>query len=70
MARIDRATMAPSATPIPTTGVSYGIRPWPHSTGMVDSKTGKRIFCHIPLEELYEKQERAFAFNPSLRGQE
>lgn len=41
------------------------VPPW-----RVDSKTGKRIFCHIPLQELYEKQERAFAFNPSLRGQE
>jgi peptide/nickel transport system ATP-binding protein len=41
------------------------VPPW-----RVDGKTGKRIFCHIPLEELNEKQERAFTFNPSLRRQE
>ncbi len=28
-----------------------------------DEATGKRIFCHIPLEELREKQHRPFAFS-------
>jgi peptide/nickel transport system ATP-binding protein len=41
------------------------VPPW-----RVDDETGKRIFCHIPLEELYEKQERAFAFSPSPRREE
>jgi peptide/nickel transport system ATP-binding protein len=41
------------------------VPPW-----RVDDKTGKRIFCHIPLEELSDKQERAFDFNPSLRREE
>jgi peptide/nickel transport system ATP-binding protein len=40
------------------------IPPW-----QVDGATGKRVFCHIPLDELCEKQDRAFVLSsPSTEG--
>ncbi len=41
------------------------VPPW-----RVDEGTGKRIFCHIPLEELEANQERAFTFSSSPAKEE
>jgi peptide/nickel transport system ATP-binding protein len=34
------------------------VPPW-----RAEEQTGKRVFCHIPLDELVQKQGRAFAFS-------
>jgi peptide/nickel transport system ATP-binding protein len=39
--------------------------PW-----QVDEKTGKRIFCHIPLNDLSASQQPPIAIRKSTTGQE